>query len=160
MVNTTKNPASTVDDVAFTVRRTIRIAAPIEKVWQAVTHPEHISRWFGRTMLDGAGAGATGTMTFDDYGVIPLRIEEWDEPHRVTYRWNNDDALGHLPERIEESGSTTFTLTLKPVDGGTQLSVVESGFEQTSDPAVNLESHRTGWDVELDKLVVMLEDAA
>lgn len=160
MVNTTENPASTVDDVAFTVRRTIRIAAPIEKVWQALTHPEHISRWFGRTVLDGVGAGATGTMTFDDYGVIPLRVEEWDEPHRVTYRWNNDDALGHLPERIEESGSTTFTLTLEPVDGGTQLSVVESGFERTSDPAVNLESHRTGWDAELDKLVVMLEDAA
>lgn len=160
MVNTTDNPASIVDETAFAVRRTIQIAAPIVKVWQAVTQPEHISRWFGRTVLDGVGVGATGTMTFPDYGAIPLRVEEWDEPRRITYRWNNDDALGQLPARIEEDGSTTFTLTLEQVDGGTQLTVVEAGFERTSDPIVNLESHREGWNVELDKLVAMLEGAA
>ena len=43
------------------------------------------------------------------------------------------------------------------MSGGTQLTVVESGFEHTSDPAANLESHREGWDSELDKLVALLE---
>ena len=40
---------------------------------------------------------------------------------------------------------------------GTELTVVETGFENTSDPAANLESHREGWDSELDKLVALLE---
>ncbi|MEP6561594.1 MAG: hypothetical protein ABJD68_11065 [Nakamurella sp.] len=44
--------------------------------------------------------------------------------------------------------------------GGTQLTVVESGFETTSDPVANLESHRTGWDSELDQLVALLEGSS
>ncbi|TPX01053.1 hypothetical protein FJ656_29555, partial [Schumannella luteola] len=53
----TANPPAVADESTFSVRRTIRIAAPIEKVWHAVTEPEHISRWFGITVLDGAGVG-------------------------------------------------------------------------------------------------------
>ncbi|WP_307360923.1 SRPBCC domain-containing protein [Microbacterium murale] len=156
----TENPASIVDEDAFTVRRSIRINAPVEKVWRAITQPEYISRWFGRTVLDGVGVGAAGTMTFPDYGSIPLRVEEWDEPRVVAYRWNNDDALGKLPDRVQEKGSTVFTFTLDEIDGGTQLTVVEAGFENTSDPRVNLESHRTGWDEELDKMVALVEKDA
>jgi hypothetical protein len=40
---------------------------------------------------------------------------------------------------------------------GTELSVVETGFDVTSDPTRNLEDHREGWDGELDKLVSLLE---
>ncbi|MFJ6430337.1 SRPBCC domain-containing protein [Microbacterium maritypicum] len=160
MVNMTHNEASVVDQETFSVRRSIQIAAPVDKVWRAVAEPEHISRWFGRTALEGAGVGATGTMTFPDYDVIPLRVEEYDEPRRITYRWNNDDALGKLPESIDESTSTVFTFTLEEADGGTRLTVVESGFERTSDPLSNLESHRTGWDLELDKMVALVEGEA
>lgn len=157
MVNMTENAGSVVDEEAFSVRRTIRIAASIDKVWRAVAEPEHISRWFGRTELDGSGVGATGTMSFPDYGAIPLRVEAYEEPHRISYRWNNDDALGGLPDAIDESTSTVFTFTLDEVDGGTQLTVVETGFELTSAPLKNLESHRTGWDEELDKMVALVE---
>ena len=160
MVSMTENPASIVDEASFTVRRSIRINAPVEKVWQAVTQPEYISRWFGRTVLDGVGVGAAGTMTFPDYGSIPLRVEEWDELRRVAYRWNNDDALGELPGDVQEKGSTVFTFTLDEIEGGTQLDVVESGFENTSAPLENLESHRTGWNEELDKLVRLVENGA
>ena len=160
MVNMTENTGSVIDEDTFSVRRTIRIAASIDKVWRAVAEPEHISRWFGRTALDGTGVGATGTMTFPDYDVIPLRIEARDEPHLISYRWNNDDALGELPDAVDESTSTVFTFTLDEIDGGTQLTVVESGFERTSAPRENLESHRTGWDLELDKMVALVESEA
>ena len=50
-----------------------------------------------------------------------------------------------------------FTFTLEPVAGGTRLTVVETGFDATSDPIANLEGHRGGWDGELDKLVALLE---
>ena len=160
MESMTKNEASVVDEAAFTVRRTITIAAPLEKVWAAVTEPSHISRWFGRTELDGAGAGAVGTMTFDDYGAIPLRVEALHEPRMVSYRWNNDDALGALPDAIDEATSTTFTFTLEPIADGTRLTVVETGFGVTSDPAANMASHAEGWTLELDKLVALVEGEA
>jgi uncharacterized protein YndB with AHSA1/START domain len=160
MVSKTHNEASVVDEEAFSVRRSIQIAAPVEKVWRAVAEPEHVSRWFGRTVLNGTGAGASGTMTFPDYDVIPLRIEEFEQPRRISYRWNNDDALGKLPDAVDEATSTVFTFTLEESDGGTRLTVVESGFERTSDPLANLESHRTGWDLELDKMVALVEGEA
>lgn len=160
MVNMTENPAAVIDHAAFTVRRTIRISAPIEQVWAAVTEPASISRWFGRVQLDGAGAGAAGTMTFDDYGAIPLRVEAVQAPRLVSYRWNNDDALGALPGEFDEQHATTFTFTLEPVAGGTQLTVVETGFDVTSDAGANMASHAEGWTLELDKLVALLEGAA
>lgn len=160
MVNMTENSRSVVDEATFSVRRTIRIAAPIEKVWRAIAEPEHISRWFGRTELDGTGVGAAGTMTFADYGAIPLRVEAFDEPHRITYCWGNDDAQAERPRVLDAATSTVFTFTLAAIDGGTQLTVVESGFERTSAPLANLESHRAGWDEELDKMVALVEAEA
>lgn len=160
MESMTKNEASVIDEGTFTVRRTISIAAPIEKVWAAVTEPAQISRWFGRVVLHGAGAGAVGTMTFDDYGAIPLRVEAMQEPRMVSYRWNNDDALGALPDTFDEATSTTFTFTLEPVADGTRLTVVETGFGITSDPAENMASHAEGWTLELDKLVALVEREA
>lgn len=150
--------ASVIDAGRFAVRRTIRIRASVEKVWAAVTQPEHISQWFGRAELDGSGVGATGTLTFGDDDSIPLRIEEIDEPRLVSYRWSNDDASGERPAEVDER-STVFTFTLEPLDDGTQLTVVESGFDATSDPAANMEFHRQGWDAELDKLVAVVERA-
>lgn len=155
----TDNQASVVDESTFTVRRTIRIAAPIEKVWSAVTEPAHISKWFGQTVLDGTGAGASGTITFPDYGSVPLRVEAMDAPRMVSYRWGNDDAAEQLPDAVDDS-STVFTFTLEPVAEGTELTVVESGFERTSDPAANMASHAEGWVSELDKLVALLEGDA
>lgn len=156
----TTNPVSVVDEGELTVRRTIFIAAPVEKVWSAVTEPAHISQWFGQAEFEGRGAGNHGTLTFPGYGVVPLRIEAIDEPHSVTYRWGNDDALGTPAAELDEQHSTVFTFTLEPVEGGTQLTVAESGFENTSDPLANLESHRQGWDGELDKLVALFEGGA
>ena len=153
----TSNPASVIDEDAFTVRRTIRIEAPIEKVWSAVTEPEHISRWFGRTVLDRAGVGARGTMTFEGYGAVPIQVEAIDEPRMVSYRWNNDDAGGVVPTELDVERSTVFTFTLEPQGDATQLTVVETGFDVTSDPAANMRDHAEGWVGELDKLVALLE---
>jgi uncharacterized protein YndB with AHSA1/START domain len=152
----TTNPASVVDGEAFTVTRSIRIAAPTEKVWAAVTEPQHISRWFGQTVLDGA----VGTITWPDREPIPVRVEAIEAPRSVSYRWCNPCLGEPVPAEIDEAHSTVFTFTLEPVADGTQLTVVESGFETTSDPSADLESHRGGWNGELDKLVALLESGS
>jgi uncharacterized protein YndB with AHSA1/START domain len=154
----TTNPPAVADQGQLTVRRTIRIAAPVEKVWSAVTEPEHISRWFGEAALDGSGPGARGSLFWADRGHVPLRIEAIDPPRTVSYRWSNDEAAGGgLPEEVDDAHSTVFTFTLTATADGTELTVVETGFETTADPAANLESHRAGWDSELDALVDLLE---
>ena len=157
MTTTRAGSASVADTDTFTVRRTIEIAAPVEQVWAAVTEAEHISTWFGRAEISGQGVGATGTLSWPDHGPIPLRVEAFDAPRSVSYRWSNDDALGTPPGELDVEHSTVFTFTLEPLPDGTRLTVVESGFEATSDPLANLEDHRKGWDAELDSLVGLLE---
>jgi uncharacterized protein YndB with AHSA1/START domain len=159
-VTMTDNQASVIEQDTFSVRRTIRIAAPIEKVWTAVTEPEHISKWLGLTVLVGTGAGASGTISFPDYGTVPLRVEAMDAPRMVSYRWGNDDAADQLPDAVDTDQSTVFTFTLEAVPDGTELTVVETGFDRTSDPAANMASHAEGWVSELDKLVALLEGDA
>ncbi|HOY83331.1 MAG TPA: SRPBCC domain-containing protein, partial [Rhodoglobus sp.] len=115
----TNNPASVVDEATFSVRRVITIAAPIEAVWAAVTEAEHISKWFGEAALAGSGVGTLGTLSWDDYGTIPIRIEAMDAPTLVSYRWGNDDASGILADQIDDAHSTVFTFTLEPIETGT-----------------------------------------
>lgn len=160
MESVTRNEASVIDEGAFTVTRSIGVNAPIEKVWRAITEPEHISRWFGLTVLDGAGAGANGTMTFEGYGAVPIRLEAIDAPRSVTYRWCNDNALGTVPGAFDEAHATVFTFTLENEGEGTRLTVVESGFDNLADPAKAMESNRGGWDSELDELVAFVEGSA
>lgn len=154
----TTNPLSVVDHDTLTVRRTIRIAASVEKVWRAVTEPERISQWFGRTVLLGDAVGAEGTITWPDGPPVPIRVEEMEPPRMVSYRWRNDETDAAVTDDLDAGPSTVFTFTLEPMgEEGTQLTVVESGFAALPDPTGALESHRQGWDDELDKLVILLE---
>ncbi len=152
----TTNPSAVVDSDEFIVRRTITIAAPLDKVWAAISEPEHLSRWFPQSaVFDTIAAGSVGTFTFEGYGAFPVRVEEFEAPKSIAYRWGapDDDPAG----TIDPDRSTVFRFTLEPVDGGTQLTVVESGFNFGDDPAANMEDHRGGWDSELDELVAYLE---
>lgn len=137
-------------DTDFAVRRSIRIAAPIEKVWPLVSEPAQISRWFGQTALEGTVAGAHGTVTFPGRDPMPVRLEAVDAPHSISFRWNNDDALGSIPAELDEATSTVFTFTLEAVDGGTELTVLETGFDRTSDAAANMAAHTEGWTTLMD----------
>ncbi len=150
----TQNDPSIVDHSDFTVRRSIRIAASIDKVWAAVTEADLITRWFGdRAIIDRLEVGAGGIFGWDSDGDFAFRIEELDPPHMIAYRWSEDGTGAPL----DPARSTVFRFTLKVIAGGTELTVVESGFDTLPDPASALEDHRSGWDEELDDLVASLE---
>ena len=62
------------------IERTILIAAPIERVWDIVTTPEHMGRWFG-----DAGAERDGDvikMRWAEHGEAELRTDA-DEQARL-----------------------------------------------------------------------------
>jgi len=152
----TTNPPAVVDSDDFTVRRTITIKASVATVWAAISEPEHLSRWFPQTALfDTVAQGATGSFTFEGHGTFPVRIEELDAPNLIAYRWGGPTDDPAKP--IDPSRSTVFRFTLETVDAGTQLTVVESGFNFGDDPEANMAEHRGGWDYELDELVAYLE---
>ncbi|MGA4508005.1 SRPBCC family protein [Propionibacteriaceae bacterium G1746] len=157
-MTTTRNPESVIDADTFSVRRTIHINAPLEKVWRTVTEPELISQWFGQVELTGRGTGAVGTIGWPGQAHGPIRVEAFDPPTHVSYRWCSDLDTG--PATVDDAHSTVFTFTLEETPEGTQLTVVETGFETAADPAALMADHRGGWDGELDKLVALLERTA
>ena len=157
MTMTASRPA-VVDSHALTVTRTIAIKAPLEKVWAAITEAEHIAAWFPQAaVLDEVAVGARGVFTWEGFGSLPVQIEELDPPRTIAYRWSNSHTRTVNPDAVDPDHSTVFRFTLEPIDGGTQLTVVESGFGTLADPAASMEGNRTGWDAELDELVAYLE---
>ena len=142
------NPASVVDPDAFSVSRTITIAAPPERVWDAITEPEQIAKWSAFTpSMDRLAVRGEGAWVLPNFGSTPITIEQLDPPFSITYRWGPSGAA-----HVDRALSTVFQFTLEEIPDGTRLTVVESGFEFLADPAEQLESHRQGWDSQLDAL--------
>ena len=112
-------------------RPTVRVERtyphPIEKVWRAVTDPQHLSKWFpspvefdfrpGAPMRFAAFAGDAG-----EVGVVELV----DAPRRLIFTWGTDRL--------------TFELT--PDGDGTTFSLVHSFDDRYGAP-----SFATGWEI-------------
>lgn len=151
----TADPPARVDQEAFSVSRTITIAAPRERVWEAITEPEHIAKWSAFTpSMDRVAVGGEGAWVLPNYGSTPITIEEIDPVSSVTYRWGPSGS-----DHVDPAKSTVFRFTLSAVPGGTQLTVVETGFERFADAAAQMESHREGWDSQLDALAAHSDTA-
>lgn len=132
---------------ALEIRKTTVLAAPLARVWAAVSEAERFGRWFGMT-LDGpfiAGERVTGriTPTTVDPEVARLQaphagtpcllfIEAIEPMTRVAFRWQPGapPPASTAESRTEPlAESTLVEFILAPVDAGTQLTIVESGFE-------------------------------
>lgn len=112
------------------IERSMFIAAPLAKVWTAISDHREFGHWFGVTLDQPfvAGQPSTGHMSFKD------RKFDWnadivaiEPPHRFAYRWHPyalDPAVDYSAEP-----TTLVEFTLAERDGGTELSVVESGFD-------------------------------
>jgi uncharacterized protein YndB with AHSA1/START domain len=152
------NDAATVDLDRYTVSRTVSIQAPLEKVWAAITEAKHLARWLPqRVNLPVAEVGAHGAFFFEGYGDVPVEVEEIEPMRMIAYRWGNEPGAAVT---LDAATSTVFRFTIETIEGGTQLTVVETGFETIADPAVPMEQHRGGWTSELDELVAYLEGSA
>lgn len=94
---------------------------------------------------------------FFDYDVIFFWIEEYDELWCIVYCWNNDDVFGKLLDVVDEVILIVFIFMFEEFDGGIWFIVVEFGFECIFDLFVNFEVYCMGWDLEFDKMVVLVE---
>jgi len=92
-----------------TVRVERRYPHPIEKVWRAVTTPEHLGRWFPSPVEVELRPG--GTMRFrafeGDPGAAGV-VETVEAPRRFTFRWGTDRLTFEL---TPDGDGTTFALT-------------------------------------------------
>lgn len=70
--------------------RTLR--HPLEKVWRAITEPDHLAAWFPTTIDGERRAGAALRFAFKDFQADPIdgRMLVFDPPHRLELLWGED----------------------------------------------------------------------
>lgn len=112
--------------------KSIELKAPVARVWRALTDYREFGEWF-RVRLDGpfvAGSVSRGNITWPGYEHLVWEAAvQKIEPERVfSFTWHPYAVDPKVDYSAEPP--TLVEFTLKPVEGGTQLTVVESGFEK------------------------------
>ena len=141
-----------------TVTRTVHIESPRATVWEALSDPEVMVKWFGDVVrFTALEPGATGSIEWDDYGSFPIEITEVVPGDSFGFRWSGIPA-----DKLDEY-STHVRFTIADAGTGTDVTVIESGFDKLPGGTLyrrdRLEQNREGWDVELDELAILLEGA-
>jgi uncharacterized protein YndB with AHSA1/START domain len=114
------------------IEKSVVLRASRSRVWRAITTAEEFGAWF-RVNLEGAfaeGATIRGRITHPGYEHMTLEmLIERIEPERYfSYRWHPyaiDPAVDYSAEP-----TTLVEFTLQDTEGGTALTIVESGFDR------------------------------
>lgn len=137
------------------IERTVEIAHPPAKVWAALTTAEGLGTWFGNQASIDLRPGGEAEMKWDEGHQANMRVERVEEPEVFGFTWH----IYGLPD--EDPRRTYVEFTLVPNDGGTRLTVVESGFSQLPDDAhqAAFDGNTKGWAAELGELIEYLDAA-
>jgi uncharacterized protein YndB with AHSA1/START domain len=114
------------------IEKKVVLRASRSRVWRAITTAKEFGAWF-RVNLEGEfaeGATIRGRITHPGYEHLTMEmLIERIEPERYfSYRWHPyaiDPAVDYSAEP-----TTLVEFTLQETEGGTALTIVESGFDR------------------------------
>jgi uncharacterized protein YndB with AHSA1/START domain len=146
------------------IEKKIVLAAPRMRVWRALSDSKEFGAWFGASFTRPFAPGATvqGTITTKGYEGFKFEITiERMEPERLlSFRWH-PYAVDPKVDYSRET-PTLVVFELEEVSGGTQLKVVESGFDRVP-AARRAEAFRMndqGWGIQLKNIERHVTEAA
>ena len=145
------------------IEKRVLLRAPRARVWRALTEADQFGQWFGVTLTSpfSEGAHVTGQVTHPGYEHMPFHLTiERMEPERVlAWRWHVliDAASGRVSEP-----TTLVEFHLEDVDGGTLLTVTESGFDRMPPEyrAAAYRGNEGGWSQQMVSIERYLAEAA
>ena len=133
------------------IERTIELAQPPQRVWEAVTSAQGLGGWFDDRATVDLRPGGTACVEWvqkgDDFKAA-LTIAVVEPPARFAWTWEITGLPASDPRR------TYVEFTLAPSGGGTRLTVVESGFAQVPGELLDTayRGNVEGWRKELAEL--------
>jgi uncharacterized protein YndB with AHSA1/START domain len=136
------------------IERKILLKAPRTRVWRALSDAAEFGAWFGvdfQGKAFAAGKPVQGKVTYPGYEHISMEVQiERIVPERLlSWRWHPaaiDPAVDYSQEP-----TTLVVFELEDVDGGTLLTVVESGLDQIplARRATVFRLNTSGWDEQM-----------
>src|SRR5260370_15844596 len=125
--------------------RSIVVKADRERVWQVITTPEHIAKWFEPIRFERLAVGEAVTFCWGGAGSIAL-VEPMD---RFGFR---------LQIAPPHPAHTLVVFSFETVLEGTRITVTEQGFEALPDEVreIRFKDNTQGWEKELGELIAYL----
>lgn len=114
------------------IEKSVLLRAPRSRVWRAIADAGEFGRWFG-VRLEGPfapGAAVRGRITYPGYQHLTMEVVvERMEPERLlAYRWHPNAVDPNADYSSEPT--TLVEFRLEDAEGGTRLTIVESGFDR------------------------------
>jgi uncharacterized protein YndB with AHSA1/START domain len=138
------------------IEKRVTLRASQSRVWRALTNIQEFNAWFG-VKLEGAfteGATVRGSLTMKGYEHVMLEmLVERIQPEKVfSYRWH-PGAIDPKQDYSAEP-TTLVEFRLGEAEGGTQLTIIESGFDRlpASRRAEAFRINDAGWTGQAKKL--------
>jgi uncharacterized protein YndB with AHSA1/START domain len=138
------------------IEKNIEVRAPRSRVWRAISNSKEFGTWF-RMNVDGdftEGAKLRGRITHPGYEhvTLDLLVEKIEPERYFSYRWHP-----HALDTSVDYSSEPMTLVefiLEDVEGGTAVTIIESGFDRI--PAERRDeafrSNGNGWSGQIKNL--------
>ncbi|MES2612673.1 MAG: SRPBCC family protein [Pseudomonadota bacterium] len=139
------------------LERSIFIAAPRSRVWQALTDAETFGQWFGAALqgqrfIPGQAVRGPITIAGFEHVMFDALVDSIEPETRFAYRWHPYAVDAQYDYSAEPR--TLVSFTLQDEGAGTRLMVVESGFDGVP-PGRRLEALRAntgGWEEQLGNI--------
>jgi uncharacterized protein YndB with AHSA1/START domain len=113
------------------IEKQIVLRAPRSRVWRALTDAGEFGQWFRVKLESGFAVGKVmrGQITHAGYEHVSMEItiERMDAEELFSFRWHPysiDPKVDYSKEP-----TTLIEFRLREIEGGTQLTLVESGFD-------------------------------
>ena len=139
------------------IDKTIELAAPVARVWQALTDHQEFGSWF-RVALEApfeVGRKTRGQMTYEGYEHLSwsATVQAMEPERYFAFRWC---PLAEEPaEDDPDNPETLVEFTLEAIPTGTRLTVSESGCSASKEDRLRSEAvFRTseGWDIQVQNI--------
>ncbi|MEL6543565.1 MAG: SRPBCC family protein [Myxococcota bacterium] len=140
--------------------KVVDLAAPIDRVWQALTDHQEFGEWF-RVRLDGpfeVGRTTTGQVTYPGFEHMEwVSVTERMEHERVfAFSWPPSTVD---PEHgYDDDAKVLVEFRLEAIPAGIRLTITESGLSQFPEPKrlEILRSNREGWELQAKNIEAYL----
>ena len=145
--------SSPVDDVTRAIKRELKVAVSIERVWTALTDAEQLRRWYAREIDVAARIGGRLDAVLPDESVVDAVIDVFMPPRRLRWASLTPDGEGPLP-----SGPVYEALTLAQDGDAVILTVNVTGIPADEDWEGYYRRKEAHWEQSLVELAKLLAD--